>query len=138
MEFVSAKALLIGMALLLAGCASTGHSGLNQSNVTEDGRYRVTWRKTTPEAIKANEYFEMFVEVDDLRGNSPPQDFRFDATMPAHRHGMNTVVNATRTDDSTWQLQDLNLHMPGEWVMTFDVTDENGVLHRASETVILE
>jgi hypothetical protein len=63
---------------------------------------------------------------------------RFDATMPAHRHGMNMVASPTRFTRDSWVVRDLLLHMPGEWVMTFDVTDQNGVLHRASETVILD
>lgn len=130
--------ILTAAVFALDGCASTSHNAPGQSRLTEDGRYRIAWQQSPPAPIVANHYFEMIVTVDDLHSSSPPQGFRFDATMPAHRHGMNTVVSATRTGDNTWHLQDLNLHMPGEWVMTFDVTDEQGVLHRASETVILE
>ncbi|MDG1837416.1 MAG: hypothetical protein P8I91_01255 [Phycisphaerales bacterium] len=124
--------------LLSASCASHSSGGLKQTATTEDGRYRVTWQKTPPSAIEANQYFELLVEVEDLKTAEDPQDFRFDATMPAHRHGMNTIVNAVRSEDNHWVIQDLNLHMPGEWVMTFDVFDANGVLHRASEVVILK
>ncbi|HCA38914.1 MAG: hypothetical protein QF781_09620 [Phycisphaerales bacterium] len=129
--------LLTACMLLSLGC-STGRPGIKQSATTEDGRYRVTWWKTPPRPIEANDYFELYVQVDDLKTNEEPHDFRFDATMPAHRHGMNTVANPYRLKRDAWSLHDLNLHMPGEWVMTFDVTDQNGVLHRASETVILE
>jgi hypothetical protein len=48
------------------------------------------------------------------------------------------VASPTRFTRDSWIVRDLLLHMPGEWVMTFDVTDQNGVLHRASETVILD
>jgi hypothetical protein len=115
-----------------------GPPGIKHTSTTEDGRYRLTWWKTPPRPIEANDYFELYVEVDDLKTGQEPCDFRFDATMPAHRHGMNTLASPYRLKNDAWKLYDLNLHMPGEWVMTFDVTDQSGVLHRASETVVLE
>jgi hypothetical protein len=138
MQLLTIIVAMLTTALLSVGCASHSPSALKQATTTKDGRYRVTWQKTPPSAIEANQYFELVVEVEDLKTAEDPQDFRFDATMPAHRHGMNTVVNAVRAEDNRWVLQDLNLHMPGEWVMTFDVFDANGVLHRASEVVILK
>ena len=138
MQPLAIIATMLTAALLSVGCASHSPSGLEQATTTEDGRYRVKWQKTPPSAIEANQYFELLVEIEDLKSAEDPKDFRFDATMPAHRHGMNTIVNAVRAKDNRWVLRDLNLHMPGEWVMTFDVFDANGVLHRASETVILK
>jgi hypothetical protein len=122
--------------LLASGCAQ--RPGIKDSTTTEDGRFRVTWWQTPPRPIEANSYFELFVEVEDLTDDEEPYDLRFDATMPAHRHGMNMVASPTRFTRDSWIVRDLLLHMPGEWVMTFDVTDQNGVLHRASETVILD
>ena len=136
MRLFQTTAAAIAALMLTVGCSQ--RPGLKDSALTEDGRYRVTWWKTPPNPIKANSYFELFVEVEDLKTDKDPYDFRFNATMPSHRHGMNTVASPWRFKRDAWILRDLNLHMPGEWVMTFDVTDHNGVLHRASETVILE
>lgn len=138
MQSTHAVPPLLAATLLISGCVSTGPGTTHRSTMTEDGRYRINWHITPDAPLTPNEYFEMIVTIENRQGDAPPQEFRFDATMPAHRHGMNTLVTATRTGETSWRLQDVNLHMPGEWVMTFDVTDERGVMHRASETVTLE
>lgn len=124
------------MLVLSGGCAQ--RPGIKDSATTEDGRFQVTWWQTPPRPIEANSYFELFVEIEDLKGDETPYDFRFDATMPAHRHGMNIVASPSRFKHDSWIVRDLLLHMPGEWVMTFDVTDQDGVLHRASERIMLD
>ncbi len=130
--------LLAACMLLPLGCIPMGKPGIKHISTTEDGRYRVTWWRTPPRPMEPNSYFDLYVEVDDLKTDEPPYNFRFDATMPAHRHGMNVIPHADRPKMNTWVLHDLYLHMPGQWVLTFDVTDQNRVLHRASETVVLE
>ena len=106
--------------------------------MTADGQYRVSWWKTPANPLEANEYFELYVEVDGLKTKEPPYHLQFDATMPAHRHGMNTVAVPSRLTLESWNIRDLNLHMPGDWVMTFDVIDDDGVLHRASKEITIQ
>lgn len=49
------------------------------------------------------------------------QDVQFDATMPAHKHGMNVTPKTTKEQNGTFRIDGIKLHMPGEWKLTFKV-----------------
>ncbi|MDA0225746.1 MAG: FixH family protein [Proteobacteria bacterium] len=49
------------------------------------------------------------------RSGALPAAVRFDAWMPAHRHGMNTRPVAARRADGTWRVEGFLFHMPGAW-----------------------
>jgi len=125
------RLLLIAVLLTASGCAPEGLH-------TADGRYGVSWRTDPHQPVPTNNYFDLVVEVESQGGTLRGHDLVFDATMPAHRHGMNVIVTPEQTGDHEWIVRDVLLHMPGEWVFDFDVIDERGVLHRARETVVLE
>lgn len=55
-----------------------------------------------------------------------PAAVRFDAWMPAHRHGMNTRVVATRRADGSWRAEGFLFHMPGAWQFVVDVDTASG------------
>lgn len=68
--------------------------------------------------IPLNELFTLGVTVD---GSDDPEeiDLLVDATMPAHGHGMLTMVNIERTEiPNRFNVHQMNLHMPGEWELT--------------------
>jgi hypothetical protein len=46
---------------------------------------------------------------------------RVDATMPAHRHGMNYRPSLKRLGDGRWRAEGLMFHMPGAWELRLDV-----------------
>jgi len=50
---------------------------------------------------------------------------------------MNVAVDTIETSSDTWVTRDMLLHMPGDWLITVDITDEAGVLHRASMPVVV-
>ncbi|MGB0648441.1 MAG: hypothetical protein ACPGQS_14750 [Bradymonadia bacterium] len=75
------------------------------------------------QGIPLNELFALGVTV---RGASSPENLSIlvDATMPAHGHGMLTMVNITQQDDSEqFMVEQMNLHMPGEWELSILVID---------------
>lgn len=55
-----------------------------------------------------------------------------DATMPAHRHGMNYRPSLQALGDGRWQVQGLLWHMAGTWSLRLDVAldDRNQVLRQ--------
>jgi hypothetical protein len=46
---------------------------------------------------------------------------RVDATMPAHRHGMNYRPSIQPLGDGRWRAEGLMFHMPGAWELRLDV-----------------
>ncbi len=127
------RILILALLVALAGCQTPA-----ASLKTGDGSYRVAWHPAGEETIAANAYFDLEVRVTPRGDASPPAAFTFDATMPAHRHGMNVIVSAEPVGDATWIVRDVLLHMPGEWALDFDVTDDNGVVHRAREILVVQ
>ena len=49
------------------------------------------------------------------RQNDPPQRIDVDATMPAHKHGMNYEPKTARIDSHRHEVKNLVFHMPGIW-----------------------
>lgn len=50
-----------------------------------------------------------------------PDRVSVDATMPAHRHGMNYRPTVTQLAPSEFRAEGLLFHMPGEWEFVFDL-----------------
>ena len=50
---------------------------------------------------------------------------RFDATMPAHGHGMNYRPGVSQISLGHYQIDGVLLHMPGHWQWRFDITRES-------------
>ena len=130
------------LALVLAGaCSSTTghHTGPVHLLHANDRSFTIEW-SIDRTAIPASEYFELNVEVlpgAEGRGRIG-EELRVDAGMPAHRHGMNVTPTVDRVGQGRWVVRDMLLHMPGEWVITFDITDESGSIHRAQTSVVVE
>lgn len=66
-----------------------------------------------------------------------PQALAVDATMPAHRHGMNYRPAVTKTGDG-FRADGLLFHMPGDWEFVFDVTYADGRRERLTHTVTVQ
>lgn len=53
--------------------------------------------------------------------DAKPDRVAVDATMPAHRHGMNYRATVTQTAPGEFRAEGLLFHMPGEWEFVFDL-----------------
>ena len=96
--------------------------------------------QTTPTPIPINEFFEMRVRLTDQRGNpvAPGSaEIVVDATMPAHRHGMNHRPDVW-PDGEVWLVRDMLLHMGGSWVLTVDLVRPDGSTIRMQKNLELE
>lgn len=60
------------------------------------------------------------------KSGAVPAVLRFDAWMPAHRHGMNTRPVAVRTAGGTWRAEGFLFHMPGAWQFVIEADTAAG------------
>jgi len=91
----------------------------------ESKRYVVAWR-ADPSPIAVSRHFALDVVVCAKSGAAPAKSLRVDATMPAHRHGMNYRPTVVATGDGRFRAEGLLFHMPGAWEFAFDVTGDEG------------
>ena len=61
---------------------------------------------------------------------------RVDATMPAHRHGMNYQPSLQDLGGGRWRVAGLLWHMAGRWELRFDV-QHDGRTHTLRQDVVL-
>lgn len=66
-----------------------------------------------------------------------PDRIAVDATMPAHRHGMNYRTTVTQLAPGEFRAEGLLFHMPGRWDLTFDVV-AGGATQRVTSTMTVE
>lgn len=85
-------------------------------NALEQGAVQATWAADKP-PIVVGRHFTIQVRL-------CPADAvlaRVDATMPAHRHGMNYRPTVKPLGDGRWHVEGLMFHMPGAWELRLDV-----------------
>ena len=70
--------------------------------------------KLDPNTIPLNAPFDTMVIVCP-KNETLPKRLQFDATMPAHKHGMNYAVKPEQIDPQTHELKNIVFHMPGVW-----------------------
>lgn len=70
-----------------------------------------------------NQPLEIRVRV--IKSADPIDRLVVDGRMPAHRHGLTHRVRVERVAEQEWRVSDLVLHMPGHWLISFDV-DSHG------------
>ena len=88
--------------------------------------------------IPLNELFRLNVTVSNF--DNPDQlSILVDATMPAHGHGMLTIVDITAlATPGTFQVDQMNLHMPGEWELSALIMDGNNAVQVRSLVQCIE
>jgi len=77
------------------------------------------------ERLAVSEPLAFVVEVCSADGGTP-LDVAFDASMPAHQHGMNYTVDITKQDETTFLIDNVVFHMPGVWEVQIDVQGPDG------------
>ena len=81
-------------------------------------RFTVAWR-AEPAPISVGRHFALDVETCPRAGAAMPAKLVVDATMPAHRHGMNYAPTVTAAGPGRWRVEGLLFHMPGRWELVF-------------------
>jgi hypothetical protein len=83
----------------------------------------VDWR-VEPAPLRLGEFFAVVVSACE-RAGQPVTSVKVDATMPAHRHGMNYAPTVTSEAGGRFRASGLLLHMPGRWEFTFDLAGDS-------------
>lgn len=65
------------------------------------------------------------------------QAVRVDATMPAHKHGMNYVPTVSKLADGGFKAEGLVFHMRGQWEVAVEV-DTGETTHRYTYPVMMK
>jgi hypothetical protein len=120
---------VVGLALvgMHGGAAAQGCGDALGKGVArgESKRYVVAWR-ADPAPVTVSRHFALDIVVCPKSGASPAQSLAVDATMPAHRHGMNYRPTIAAAGAGRFRAEGLMLHMPGAWEFTFDVVAADG------------
>jgi len=87
---------------------------------TESPRYVVAY-STLPARIHVGGHFTVDFAICPRDGAPMPDSVRVDASMPAHRHGMNYRAGITPTGSGTWRAEGMLFHMAGHWEIAFDL-----------------
>ena len=82
--------------------------------------------------IRVGEHFAVELAV-----CPPPDAVRVDASMPAHRHGMNYRPSVVPLGGGRYRAEGLMFHMPGEWQFLFEVR-VSGKTERATYNLRVE
>jgi hypothetical protein len=120
-------ALILGLALAAPGLACELPGGPAQSLKTES--FTVLYRAAP---IQVGRHFTL-----DLAVCPPPDSVRVDASMPAHRHGMNYQPSVVPLGGGRYRAEGLMFHMPGDWRLLFEVRGA-GKAERATHDLRVE
>lgn len=60
------------------------------------------------------------------KSGASPTTLRFDAWMPAHRHGMNTRTVTRAEGPGRWRAEGFLFHMPGAWQFVVELDTVTG------------
>ena len=61
---------------------------------------------------------------------------RIDATMPAHRHGMNFRPTIVAIGPGLYRAEGMMFHMPGTWQLSFEQRSAAGATRLTSDIVV--
>lgn len=135
----------LGALVLVIGSLGGAHSALAketcepETGIRLSGTTNAPWTvkiQFNPKDIPLNAPFDAIVTVCSQSERLPTR-LVVDATMPAHRHGMNYRPRAERVDSRRYEVDNLLFHMPGVWRL--EVTAyENSKPHRFTHDVNLQ
>jgi hypothetical protein len=117
------RVLLIAGVVLFAGTAQVLACQMpavdSARTLSDDKGFTLAWR-FVPAQPKIGEFFAVEFAVCNRAGPATPETLRVDATMPAHRHGMNFQPKITATGPNTYRAEGMMFHMPGKWQHVFE------------------
>jgi len=129
------KLLPLVLTLLLAACRAPStpagvedHAALDYSTArtTVQGAFQVRYTsKLEPLAINELHSWTLHVERPDGQPVTGAT-VTIDGSMPAHNHGLPTMVQVTEVGNGDYRVDGVKFQMPGQWTMTVDV-DAGGV-----------
>ncbi len=105
--------VLLAAPALAAACPPTAADGA----LLPGAGLQAAWRVADAAGIPVSEHFALLVRLCPATAELQAVD----ATMPAHRHGMNYRPTLQALGDGRWRVEGLLFHMPGQWALRLDV-----------------
>ena len=139
------KCRILRAGFLLLGLVTAWASLQNPAGDSSTGTVFLSARKNfqvrfqpDPNPIPRNQPFALEIWILDKDGH-PPEALALviDARMPEHRHGMVREPHITTLGPGHFKVTNMLFHMPGRWVLHFDMT-HGGLTERGSFEVKLE
>jgi hypothetical protein len=93
--------------------------------LSDDKGFALTWR-FVPAKPKIGEFFAVEFAVCNRAEAATPETLRVDATMPAHRHGMNFQPKIAAIGPGIYRAEGMMFHMPGKWRVAFEQRTASG------------
>ena len=133
------------LALLVAGLAAAVANAAcppveSDGSTIRKGDLALAWRPllTGEKAPKSGripmaKHFALEVQLCDKDAVSSGQLQKADATMPAHRHGMNYRPVIKPLGAGRFRVEGMMFHMAGQWELAFEVKSGNETLRLAQE-----
>jgi hypothetical protein len=118
------RGLLIA-GLFIAPVAAAACSLENAERVVSDDGVALLYRLESPPLALARHFSLQFRVCRDGTALSI-ENFRLDALMPAHRHGMNYRARVNLRADGLIEASGLLFHMPGHWRVVVDFRHQGG------------
>ena len=130
-------ALTVLLALTFAGMAGMsraegcGNHPANALTLTAADEPGYVLAAPSVPAIQVGRQFALLLTLCNLPDGAAVR--AVDATMPAHRHGMNYRARVRPGDaPGTWRAEGLLMHMPGEWRLTVDAGNQGAPIRYAA------
>jgi hypothetical protein len=119
---------LLGLALAAPGAPACELPGGPAERLKTEG-HTIVYRAAP---IRVGEFFALELAV-----CPPPDAVRLDASMPAHRHGMNYRPAVVPLGQGRYRAEGLMFHMPGDWRFVFELR-AGGKTERATHDLRVE
>ncbi len=123
------RSLAFALALTLAGAGTAiacQMPALDNARTLDDGKgFAVAWR-FDPAQPKIGEFFAVEFAVCNRNAAATLETLRVDATMPAHRHGMNFQPKIAAVGSNLYRAEGMMFHMPGTWQLLFEQRADGG------------
>ena len=119
------RCLALAMAVLLApGVAiACEPAAIGKDASRINGQHFVLAWRVEPAPLRLGEFFSVIVSTCERRSQYVVS-LKVDATMPAHKHGMNYLPTVTAEGNGRFAARGLLLHMPGRWEFAFDLAGD--------------
>jgi hypothetical protein len=132
-ELIAAAALVVS-----AGAHACLPEAIAKDATVVEGKQFVLAYRTDPAGVPVSAHFALDLYACARGGDGRPEVRRVDATMPAHRHGMNYRPSVKKLDTGAWhyRAEGLLFHMAGRWEYVFELRD-GGVSERLTSAVTI-
>lgn len=135
------RAIAFVLALTLAGAGTATACqtpALDAARTLDDGKgFAVAWR-FDPAQPKIGQFFAVEFGVCNRAVPATADLLRIDATMPAHRHGMNFQPKIVAAGPDLFRAEGMMFHMPGKWQLLFEQRVAGGAPARLTADVEIE